>query len=108
MLGDHLIDHVALLKAQAALKDVGLVNVLLSALAVVVTAVAVDYSRMLYLRSKLPPGPFPWPIIGNTFTLPENKPWIYFEELSKRFNTPLLTFWIGRYGRIQILPRLFT
>jgi hypothetical protein len=38
----------------------------------------------------------PWPIIGNTYQLPDNKPWIYFEELSKRYNTPLITYWIGR------------
>lgn len=44
-----------------------------------------------------PPGPFPWPVIGNTFQLPDNKPWIYFEELSKKYDTPLITYWIGRY-----------
>lgn len=35
--------------------------------------------------------------MGNTFLLPENKPWIYFEELSKRYNAPIITFWIGRW-----------
>jgi hypothetical protein len=38
----------------------------------------------------------PWPIIGNTYHLPDNKPWVYFEELSKKYNTPLITYWIGR------------
>jgi hypothetical protein len=38
----------------------------------------------------------PWPIIGNTYQLPDNKPWIYFEELSKKYNTPIITYWIGR------------
>jgi hypothetical protein len=42
-----------------------------------------------------PPGPLPLPIVGNTFSLPENKPWIYFEQLSKSFNSPVITFWIG-------------
>jgi hypothetical protein len=51
---------------------------------------------------KQPPGPFPLPIIGNTFSLPETKPWIYFEELAKKYNTPLLTFWIGRNPTIWI------
>jgi hypothetical protein len=36
------------------------------------------------------------PIVGNTYQLPDNKPWIYFGELSKKYNTPLITFWIGR------------
>jgi len=65
-------------------------------LSLAVTVVAVDYGYMLYLRSKMPPGPFPLPIIGNTFSLPDNKPWIYFEELSKRYKAPMITFWIGR------------
>lgn len=38
----------------------------------------------------------PLPIIGNTHLLPENKPWIYFEQLSKSLNSPVITFWIGR------------
>ena len=49
-----------------------------------------------------PPGPLPFPIVGNTFQLPDNKPWIYFEELSKRYNTPLITFWIGRNPTVWI------
>lgn len=43
-----------------------------------------------------PPGPFPLPLIGNTHLLPDNKPWIYFEQLSKTLNSPVITFWIGR------------
>ncbi|KAK5635859.1 hypothetical protein RRF57_011572 [Xylaria bambusicola] len=57
----------------------------------------VDYAYMLHMRSKLPPGPFPWPIVGNTFMLPDNKPWIWFEELSKVYDAQLITIWIGRY-----------
>jgi len=49
-----------------------------------------------------PPGPFPYPIIGNTFQLPESKPWIYFEELSKKYNSPLITYWIGRNPTVWI------
>lgn len=75
----------------------------------------VDYGHMLWLRSKLvsykisdridcctstdtekPPGPRPWPIVGNTFMLPDTKPWFWFEELSKKYNAPLITIWIGR------------
>lgn len=65
-------------------------------LSLAVTALAIDYAYMLYLRSRMPPGPFPFPIVGNTFSLPDHKPWIYFEELSKRYKAPLITFWIGR------------
>lgn len=49
-----------------------------------------------------PPGPFPYPIVGNTFQLPANKPWIHFEELSKKYKNPLITYWIGRNPTIWI------
>lgn len=49
-----------------------------------------------------PPGPLPLPIIGNTHLLPDNKPWIYFEQLSKEYKTPLITFWIGRNPTVWI------
>ena len=51
----------------------------------------------LGLTEEQPPGPFPWPIVGNTFQLPDSKPWIYFERLSKEYKTPLITYWIGRF-----------
>lgn len=96
MLSERLLDSFALVKLQSAIADAGLVKVSVGLLAVVITAVVIDYLRMLHLRSKMPPGPLPLPIVGNTFSLPDNKPWIYFEELSKKYNTPLITFWIGR------------
>ena len=43
-----------------------------------------------------PPGPLPLPIVGNTFLLPENKPWVYFEQVAKDYDSPVITFWIGR------------
>jgi hypothetical protein len=96
MLSEKLLDSFAVVKLESAVANADLLNVAFGLLAVVATAVAVDYAHMLYLRSRMPPGPFPLPIIGNTFSLPDNKPWIYFEQLSKKYNTPLITFWIGR------------
>lgn len=32
---------------------------------VAISWLAIDYGRMVYMRSSLPPGPFPWPIVGN-------------------------------------------
>lgn len=95
MLSDKLFNTVSLARLQSV-NNGGLLNVILGLLSIVVVTVMIDYARMLYLRSRMPPGPFPWPIIGNTFSLPDNKPWIYFEELSMTFDTPVITFWIGR------------
>ncbi|KAH7629725.1 cytochrome P450 [Sordaria sp. MPI-SDFR-AT-0083] len=102
MLSDKLLDLFNLHKAQEVLTNVNISKIFLFTLALALTAVIIDYGYMLWLRSKMPPGPFPWPIIGNTFSLPENKPWIYFEELSKKYQTPLITFWIGRNPTIWI------
>jgi len=33
--------------------------------------------------------------VGNTFQLPETKPWIHFEEIAKKWKTPVITYWIG-------------
>ncbi|EXJ57298.1 hypothetical protein A1O7_07645 [Cladophialophora yegresii CBS 114405] len=67
-----------------------------------IIAVAVDYARMLMLRQKMPPGPLPWPIVGNTFQLPDVKPWIMFETLARQYNTPVITYWIGRSPTVWI------
>ncbi|KAF7189144.1 Cytochrome P450 monooxygenase [Pseudocercospora fuligena] len=62
----------------------------------------IDYARILVLHRQMPPGVIPLPIIGNTHLLPENKPWIYFEELSKKLKSPVITFWIGRNPTVWI------
>jgi len=80
----------------------GLLDLTYTLLGIGLVAAVVDYGYMLYLRAKMPPGPFPWPIVGNTFSLPDEKPWIYFEELSKQYKAPLITFWIGRNPTIWI------
>ncbi|KAK3638741.1 hypothetical protein LTR56_012848 [Elasticomyces elasticus] len=65
-------------------------------------ALVIDYVRMLRLHRKMPPGPMPLPIIGNTHLLPKVKPWYYFEQLSKQFDSPVITFWIGRNPTVWI------
>lgn len=40
--------------------------------------------------------------MGNTYSLPKNKPWLYFEELAKKHNSPVITFWIGRNPTVWI------
>ncbi|KAI1261808.1 cytochrome P450 [Xylariaceae sp. FL1019] len=71
-------------------------------LAIGLAAIVLDYTYMLYMRSLLPPGPLPWPIVGNTFMLPDEKPWIWFEELSNLYHAQLITIWIGRNPTIWI------
>ncbi|RYO98326.1 hypothetical protein DL764_007127 [Monosporascus ibericus] len=41
-------------------------------------------------------------VVGNTFMLPDCKPWIWFEELSKQYKAELITIWIGRNPTIWI------
>lgn len=96
MLTERLGSQLTLLRVQQAVAELGTAAVLGAVLAVLAAVLAVDYGRMLYLRWQMPPGPFPWPVVGNTFSLPEHKPWIYFEELSRKYKAPLITFWIGR------------
>ncbi|KAI1336251.1 cytochrome P450 [Xylariaceae sp. FL0016] len=77
-------------------------HLITSVLAIGLITLIIDYGYMLWMRSKLPPGPFPWPVVGNTFMLPPNKPWIWFEELSKHYDAQLITVWIGRNPTIWI------
>lgn len=102
MIVDTFAPQLSLVRLQQALVDFGAANVLLAVVSVALAALVVDYGRMLYLRARMPPGPFPLPIVGNTFLLPKNKPWIYFEELSEYYKVPLITFWIGRNPTVWI------
>ncbi|KAI0195410.1 cytochrome P450 [Astrocystis sublimbata] len=98
MLFDQLISS----GTESVLKRCGLWNAATSLVTVGLIALIVDYTYMLYMRSKLPPGPLPLPLVGNTFMLPDNKPWVWFEELSKFYNAQLITIWIGRNPTIWI------
>jgi hypothetical protein len=57
---------------------------------------AIDYIQILNLRRKMPPGPFPLPLIGNWFDIPKVKPWIEFENMSKAYGSSMITLWNGR------------
>jgi len=86
----------AVLEVRHYVRAISPLTVLYAIAAIASVALIVDYARMLNLRRKMPPGPFPLPIVGNTFMLPDVKPWFYFEDLSKKYNAPMITFWIGR------------
>jgi hypothetical protein len=90
-------------------------------LSLALLALVGDYAWMLYMRWRMvrsfpshhylvltehkPPGPFPWPVCGNTFSLPDDKPWYYFEQLSKDYGSPLITFWLGRFGNLHLCTK---
>lgn len=69
---------------------------------IIVVAILVDYVRILRVRCKLPPGPFPLPIVGNVLQPPKSKPWIMFEKWSQQYGDPLITVWIGRVPSIFV------
>lgn len=54
-----------------------------------------QYPRVLIQRRSLPPGPFPWPIVGNHFQIKLPRPWLYLSDLSKQYNSPMITIWYG-------------
>jgi hypothetical protein len=57
--------------------------------------ILIDYVRVLQLRRKMPPGPFPLPLVGNFFTIPKVKPWIAFEKWAEYYGEPMTTIWNG-------------
>ena len=66
----------------------------------VVIWILVDYARVLRLRQKLPPGPFPLPVVGNHFSIRLPRPWLYMADLAVEYNSPMITLWIGHRPNI--------
>lgn len=69
--------------------------VIFTLIAIPVVWVFVDYVRILRLRQKMPPGPFPLPLVGNFFAIPKVKPWIEWEKWADYYNNPMVTIWNG-------------
>jgi len=57
--------------------------------------ILVDYARVLRLRNRMPPGPFPLPLFGNIFQIPPVRQWEKFEEWSLEYADPVITIWDG-------------
>ncbi|CZR54298.1 related to cytochrome P450 CYP2 subfamily [Phialocephala subalpina] len=53
----------------------------------------------IWTWSRMPKGPMPLPFLGNR--LPKNKPWIQFQEWSKKYG-PIYTIWVGRRPTIVL------
>ncbi|CAG2108040.1 unnamed protein product, partial [Medioppia subpectinata] len=59
------------------------------------------HSRFYHLRSKLPPGPHPLPLIGNILLFKRKDHWdVVFRELAKQYG-PVFTFWF--FNRPQVV-----
>ena len=65
-------------------------------------ALVFDYTRVLLRRKKLPPGPFPWPLFGNHFQIPRERPWIGWEQWAVKHDAPMMTIWLGNEPRIIV------
>lgn len=71
--------------------ELNILNVIL-ALSLAALSVLV-YDICLFLR--LPPGPRPYPFLGNKLQIPTKSPWIQFQKWSEIYG-PIFTLWIGR------------
>ena len=68
-------------------------------LLIALPAVTLLYDAWTWFR--MPPGPTPLPFIGNKLQLPKSKPWVQFQDWSKKYG-PIYTIWIGRRPTVII------
>ncbi|KAI1872951.1 uncharacterized protein JN550_003825 [Neoarthrinium moseri] len=80
---------------QAVILPTHLFGALVVVISLPILWVAIDYARVLRLRRKLPPGPLPLPLFGSYFEIPRYKPWVHWEQLSKKYDNPMITVWNG-------------
>jgi len=72
-------------------------NLLLAVLLLIAAFFLNDYN----VRRRMPPGPMPWFLFGNTAEIVKPKPWIKFADWAKQYG-PIMTVWIGRRPTIVI------
>jgi len=70
-------------------------------LSIVIAIPLATFLRDVWVWLRMPPGPTPLPFLGNKLQLPKSKPWIQFQEWSKKYG-PIFTVWIGRRPTIII------
>lgn len=47
-----------------------------------------NWARSRNARSKFPPGPPGWPVIGNLFDIPKSSEWVKYKEWCDRYRAP--------------------
>ncbi|KAJ4396021.1 hypothetical protein N0V93_000237 [Gnomoniopsis smithogilvyi] len=57
--------------------------------------VTIQYTQVLILRQKLPPGLFPLPVVGNCIRICGQRPWVACEQWTREYNSPMITLWRG-------------
>ena len=72
------------------------VTLTLSFAAMIFVLIAYLRSHILWrTRTKgrpLPPGPYPLPIVGNLFDVPNSKPWFGFRDMCAKYGESLIHF----------------
>lgn len=58
-------------------------------------------SRLKQRRLPLPPGPKPWPFVGNAFDMPTLSPWEKYQEWCENFSTYAFDA-MGTVGRLTV------